>query len=312
LARAKVDTIDVALSETLGANSPFPLLLMGVQSTFGNKGFASQKQYQALAYQDNPIATFNRVFANIGSSGGGSIGTLRSQSVLDIQKAEISDLQAILGREERDRLDAHLSALETIEQRLQSAGGGGGDTDPSGFNPNGFNYDPTDFSTFTEVSDLQMDLTVLALQANQTKVASIMLGNHQSEHAIADLNWSDSLHQSIHGAGERGVVPHTETRAFLSTRFTYLIEKLKAATDEFGNSLLDSTLVVQVTDMADGDNHTGDSAPMVLAGGGSAINRGQLARCGDHVNIFDTMTEVYGLSGEISDYGDGPLTGIIA
>lgn len=308
-------TIDVRYADSsLGANTPFPQLLLGVQSTVGNEGFATQRQWNELAYQDNPIATFNRLFANSGGSGGGSIGTLRSQSVLDIQKAEIADLQAILGQEENDRLQSHLSSLETIESRLEALdnGGGGGGTDTSSFNPTNFAYDPADNTTFTEVSDLQMDLAVLALQAKQTNVISMMLGNHQSGHAIPDLPWTDTYHQSIHGAGERGIVPHTQTRNYLSARFTYLIERLKVERDEFGNSMLDSTLVVQVTDMADGDNHTGVSAPMVLAGGGSAINSGQVARCGEHTNIFDTMTEVLGVSGEVPVYGDGPLTGIIS
>ena len=307
------NTVDVRYADSsLGANMPFPQLLMGVQSTVGNEGFASQRQWNELAYQDNPIATFNRVFANAGSSSsGGSIDILRSQSVLDIQKAEIEALQSVLGQQENDRLESHLSSLETIENRLQSLDNGGG-TDTSSFNPTNFAYDPADNSTFTQVSDLQMDLAVLALQAKQTNVISMMLGNHQSGHAIPDLPWTDTYHQSIHGAGERGIVPHTQTRNYLSARFTYLIERLKAERDEFGNSMLDSTLVVQVTDMADGDNHTGVSAPMVLAGGGSAINRGQVARCGEHTSIFDTMTEVLGVSGEVPEYANGPLTGIIS
>lgn len=316
-ASVRPDTIDVALADTLGANTPFPLLLLGVQSNNGNHGFATQRAYRALAYQDNPIATFNRVFAgsdNSGGSGGASIDTLRAQSVLDIQKAEIAELQSILGNEERQRLETHLASIETIERRLQaqSQDGGNGSGDPGAFNPDNFAYNSSDTTTFTRVSDLQMDLAVLALQANQTRVISVMLGNHQSDHSVPELNWSDTYHQSIHGAGEQGVGPHIETRAYLSRRFTYLVAALRSATDEFGNSLLDSTLVVQVTDMADGNNHTTNNAPMLLAGGGSAINRGQSTRCGQHVNIFDTVTEVLGLAGQIPRYGNGPISGVIA
>lgn len=310
------DTIDVALSNTMGANSPFPLLLLGAQSNAGPHGYASQRNRQELTYQDNPIATFERIFSG-SSSGGSSAGTLRARSVLDTQKAEIAALKAKLGVDEQQRLDTHLDAIESIERRLDAAamppsGGGGGSSPADGFNPTNFVYDPSDNSTFTKVADLQMDLAVLALQTNQSRVVSVMLGNHQSEHSVPELSWNDVYHQSIHGAGQLGKAPHTETRNHLSARFAHLIEQLRSTNDDLGNPLLDSTIVVQVTDMGDGDAHGNEQAPMILAGGGAAVNKGQVTTCGAHANILDTATELLGYTGMVPQYGSGPLTSVIA
>ena len=56
-------------------------------------------------------------------------------------------------------------------------------------------------------------------------------------------------------------------RAHLGTLSAYLIGRLR---DE---GLLDSTVVVEVTDMGHADLHGRDDVPMMLAGGGGAINR---------------------------------------
>ena len=306
----RADTYDVELERTLGANSPFPLLLHGVQSGFGNQGTATKRSYQEVAYQDNPIAAFNRLF---GDGAGGSalpIDTLRTKSVLDLQMDEISALQNSLGSFERDRLDQHLEAIERIEERLEllANNNNAGSGDAPVFNTGGFAYDAGNRSRFTIESDLQMDITVLALQARLTPVVSIMLSNHQSEQFIPELDWTDSYHQSIHGGTPE---THSETRSYLSDRTRYLIESLRNATGDTGGSLLDQTLVVEVTDMADGNAHSTVGAPMFLAGGGSAIRRGSLVDSGEHNNIFDTVTEALGLSGVLPQIGSGPITGVL-
>ena len=310
------DTIDVELAGTLGALSPFPQLMLGVYSN-GSHGYATKKNHTEIPYQDNPIATFNRVFGAAGSGGnaggGTSIGALRAQSVLDIQKAEIAQLRAKLGNEEKVRLDTHLNAIEKIEQRLSTMsnpGMGSGNPNVSKFNSGGFTYNQSDSDSFINISSLQMDLAVLALQSNQTRVVSIMLGNHQSEYRVPEWNWKEIYHQAIHGAGSLG--PHIETRTFLTGRLKYLLDKLKSEKDEFGNPLLDSTLVLQIADMGDGNAHGGSNAPNTLSGGGSAVKGGQVVSCGPHANILDTATEILGMTGKIRKYGSGALTGIIA
>lgn len=314
-------TYDVKLAETLGTTSPFPQLLLGVQSGEGNHGYASQSGEQELTYQDDPNATFRRVFGNSGgaSQGSGSSGSIdiaRSQSILDVQKEEIAALRSKLGADEKIRLDTHLASIERLEQRLnaQSSGGGNnGSAVASDFNASGFEFSPTDRTRFTQEADLQADLAVLALQANQTNVVSMMLGNHQCEFKVSSLDWQDKYHQSIHGAGEQGLVPFTEVRSYLSERMAYLITKLKNARDDAGNSLLDSTLVVQVTDMAEGDKHTGDNAPFFMAGGGSAVRRGQVVNnTGEHINILDTVSELLGMGGLIRPQGNKILTDVIS
>lgn len=301
------NTFDVELERTLGANSPFPSLLLGVQSH--GHGSATKKGGSEIVYQDNPSVAFNRLFgSNLNVS---SIGIQRSQSILDLHSQELTALRGVLGSAENERLQEHLASVEKISSRLTQQAEN--EADPACVNPSwnsgGFIYDSSNKTRFTTESTLQIDTAVLALKCNLTNVVSIMLGNHQSEHAIPELNFKADYHQSIHG-GQSGA--YEETRAYLSGRLAYLISELENTTDEFGNSLLDSTLIIQSTDMADGDAHSSTDAPVMLAGGGSAINRGQVVNCGRHTNVFDTASEALGLSSEITQFGQGPITGVIA
>ncbi len=291
------NTFDVELERTLGAASAFPSLLLGVQSN--GHGSATKKNGSEINYQDNPLAAFNRVFGN--SANLGDVGTKRTRGLLDVHKQELTDLQTILGSSERERLDEHLGAVEKLNARLDQT------IDEACLNPDwnvdGFVYDDANKTKFTIESELQIDTAVLALSCNLTNVVSIMLGNHQSEHAIPELEFKGDYHQSIHG-GREGA--YEECRAYLSGRVAYLIQKLAEA------NLLDSTLVIQSTDMGDGGAHSSEHAPVMMAGGGSALNGGTVVNAsGSHMNVFDTATEILGLTGQIPQFGSGALTGVI-
>jgi len=266
------NSFDVEMERTLGANSSFSSLLLGVQS-YGH-GSATKKNYSEVVYQDNPIAAFDRVFGGTAAASG-SVETQRVQSVLDLHKAELAELKNVLGTAEQYRLEEHLASVEKIESRIIAASESttSGECEEPNWNTGGFAYDSTNKTRFTTESDLQMDTAVLALSCGMTQVVSIMLGNHQSEHAIPTLNYTGDYHQSIHGGGAGN---YEETRTYLTERLAYLIKKLASATDENGDSLLDSTLVIQSTDMGDGNAHSSTSAPVMMAGGGSALNGGTI------------------------------------
>lgn len=291
------NTFDVELERTIGAASAFPSLLLGVQSN--GHGSATKKNGTEVNYQDNPAAAFNRVFGS--SINVGDLGTKRQKSILDLHKNELASLQSILGSAEKERLDEHLGSVTKLESRLEQS------VDSACVNPDwnltGFNYDEANKTRFTTESELQMDTAVLALSCNLTNVVSIMLGNHQSEHAIPELNYKGDYHQSIHG-GKAGA--YEECRAYLSGRMAYLIQKLEAA------NLLDSTLIIQSTDMGDGNAHSSENAPVMMAGGGSALRGGSIVDAnGSHMNVFDTATEILGLTGQIPQYGSGALANVV-
>lgn len=307
-----VDSYDIALTRKWGLGRPFSNLLLGVQSNVGNHGSASRSKKQQVLYEDNPETVFNNVF-NSGVEAN-PISIDRAKSVLDLQLAEIKQLKSVLGGAEKIRLEEHLASIEKLQTRLDTAAR---ESLPDGcakpnWNAAKFRFNNNDLNHFDTESTLQIDLAVLALRCNYTKVVSIMLGNHQSGHSVPSLSYKDSYHQSIHGRGDPDI--HAITRNYLSGRLAYLLESLQSSTDEMGNPLLDTTIVIQVTDMAEGDAHSTNKAPMLIAGGGSRINRGSVVGSDDsrlHTDMLQTVTEAMGINDLMPKFGN-PIEGVIA
>lgn len=160
-----------------------------------------------------------------------------------------------------------------------------------------------------------MDLIALAFKCDLTRVVSIMLGNHQSDFAIPESDVDTNYHQSIHG---RPAADYVQYRRYFSERVLYLLQTLASTADVDGSSLLDNTIVAQVTDMGDGRAHAGSNVPFMLAGGGGgALRRGRALSFGgaDYRNVLDTVAVAAGI--DIEDpqyprYGNGTLSGVLS
>ncbi|GIX22423.1 MAG: hypothetical protein KatS3mg121_1206 [Gammaproteobacteria bacterium] len=254
------DSFDVNMGRILSEGLPFSYVNLGVHSN--GHGTLTKDNGVEVPFEDNPFNAFNRLFGN---GGGGGASDPRG-NVIDVHKAALDALRPRLGVFERQRLDAHLAAIEQVQQRLQSLAGGAGAC-ATGPAPTPFELT---YDTFEQQAKLQADIIVLALQCNLTASCSLGLGNHQGEFSFPYLNFTGIYHQSIHG-GNNGdpSYPHfSETRAHLSSLSAYLIQRLTET------GLIDSTVVCEVTDMGDGDAHSSNDVPLIMAGGGSAVRRG--------------------------------------
>lgn len=259
------DSFDVNMGRTIGSNRPFRYINLGVHSN--GHGYLTRENGTEVPFEDNPFNAFNRYFGSGGTGGGG--GGISKGNILDAHKNAIGALTNKLGSHERQRLDAHLTAIEETEQRMIDLEN---NTNPGGSceEPNAPSQFPLEYATFDQQAKLQADIIVLALQCNLTSSASLALGNHQGEFTLPGLNFGGIYHQSIHG-GNNGdpSYPHfRETRTHLSTLSVYLIQGLQNA------GLLDTTIVCNTTDMGHGDAHGSNDVPLVMSGGGGAIRRG--------------------------------------
>ncbi len=253
------DSFDVNMGRTIGANRPFPYVNLGVHSN--GAGSLSRDNGTEVPFEDSPFNAFQRLFG----TGAPPAGDNRKAAVLNAHKGAIDALRTRLGTYEQQRLDAHLTAIEETEQRILQGGpplSCGGATQPQTF--------PLSFANFRRQAELQADIIVLALQCNFTASCSLGLGNHGAEFSLPYLSFPGVYHQSIHGGNDGDpTYPHfRETRAHLSSLSAYLIDRLKAA------GLLDTTIFCEVTDMGNGDSHSSNDVPLIMAGGGSRILRG--------------------------------------
>ena len=304
-------TIDLALEETVGAISPVASLRLGVR-TIKNAGesgdpISAYREWTLSTFLDNPQSAFETLFG--GSVDTSDIGTKRRRKALDVNNAALTELKAKLGTYEVQRLDQHQAAIEKLRNDIDNAASNAipvGCSNPQ-FNPDGLSAEQID-SNFTDLFALQAENAILALKCDITRVVTIQMGTHGAE--FTPTGETNSYHSAIHGG-----VPedYARYRAYLSERVAHLIQRLKDTDDPAGGKLIDSTLVVQVTDMGDGGAHTGTDAPFMLAGGGSAINRGSIVSVPNHHRLLDTVAQYMGVYGTIPPYdASGPVAGILA
>lgn len=253
------DTYDVAMGNALGPDMPFQYVNLGVHSN--GQGALTRQGNTTVPFQDNPFNAFNLLFGD-----GASTGSNSKTDILNAHVAAANAIRTKLANYEVQRLDQHLDAISDTRRRLDDLSGSAGGCPAA---PDATEF-ALNFSTFTRQAHLQADILVAALSCGLTSSCSLAFGNHQSEFSIPELNFTGPYHQSIHGGsnGQANYPFYVEMRAHLGSLTAYVIERLR------DHGILDSTVVVEATDMGHADLHSSQDVPMLIAGGGSSINRG--------------------------------------
>ncbi|SMF45414.1 Protein of unknown function [Alteromonadaceae bacterium Bs31] len=287
-------TVDLALGEAVGATSPFSSLRLGVrsreESAVSARGFS-----RVTDLMDNPFTAFEKLFG--GGIDSSPIGAKRDTKVQEINLEALKAIKSKLGAYELARLEQHEAAINKLKADIENAAANSvpaGCTDPA-FNPLGLSTEQVD-SQFTDLFNLQTENAILALKCNLTRVVTMQLGNNGSEFGVTGLDGS------FHGAIHSGVLEKYEAfRIYFSELAAHLITRLAETDDPAGGKMIDSTLVVHISDMADGNAHTGSDAPYFLAGGGTAVDRGKVVSGQNHHRILDTAAEYMG-AGSMPSY----------
>jgi hypothetical protein len=111
---------------------------------------------------------------------------------------------------------------------------------------------------------------------------------------------------------------YLKTNQFHVEQFTYLVKRLKAI-DEGGTSLLDNSILILASSLFDGDAHSADQLPIVLAGGaGGALKRRRVLDYLDKGNdnrracsLFLSVMDVMGVPLDHFGEGDRRLAGLL-
>jgi len=155
------------------------------------------------------------------------------------------------------------------------------------------------------------DLMALAFQTDTTRIASFMVAHDGSNRSYPFLGVSEGHHTiSHHERNTEKQAKIAKINRYHVTQFAYFLEKLKSIREGEG-TLLDNSMIVYGSAIADGDSHNHDNLPVLLAGGG-----GGTIRPGRHVryaketpmsNLYVSMLERIGV--QTGRFGDstGPL-----
>ena len=186
-------------------------------------------------------------------------------SILDWITGEVERVRRSLGNGDRQRLDKYLDNVREIERRIQAveAHNRSGEARALPDAPAGVP------DSFSEHMRLLFDLQVLALQTDMTRVISFKIGRDAQNRVFPESGSNQPFHPaSHHGNREDRILEFNKICKYRVGQLPYLLDKLKQSMDG-ESSLLDQTLVIWGSPMADPNIHNHRRCPLVLLGGAS-------------------------------------------
>jgi hypothetical protein len=268
----------------------------------------------------SPANAYATLFRNFIPGGAGSneaaLKALKARkSVLDHALRELAALKTLAPASEADKIEAHASAVRTVEiqlaEQIKNGGGAGGPlcTTPTAPDPtlkgqtgSKFNYDGKEG---TETSDEDMHerigkahaaVILAAFQCDIIRVASFQWSpgtNHVSfkgrypaepERSFMHHPMSHRINSQsfFNGAPQTGTSPDASLYQFLVSINTWYNQKtadiltmFKTAKDSFGNSILDHTVVPYLTEVGDPSHARGPKPSLIFGGKALGMKGGQ-------------------------------------
>jgi hypothetical protein len=307
-------SIDQVVAEAFGDVTRFRSLELGVTRQVVS-GEGTTLRYLSHNGPDaanppeySPGALFERVFGN-GFTGGGATPVVDPRlalrrSVLDAVRADANALNSRLGASDRMRLDQHLSSIRALENQIQAIEEA--PPPPSGcVAPE----HPGDLqgATRTQIATAMADLLALSLACDQSRVFSIMYSGGVSLTVYDEVGADKEHHGLSHDEpGEQALVDAITT--FIIGHLGLFLEKLKDTPEGDGN-LLDNCAILASSDCAEGQPHSIDDYPIVIAGraGGALVHPGVHYRSPNDENTSNVLlTLAQAMDLEVDEFGNGP------
>jgi len=223
--------------------------------------------------ETNPRTVFERMFGTEDLSVPPDVRARKAaarKSILDFVSDDTRKLEADLGQADRHKIDEYLYAVREIEKRIENAEHDERQFTPSIDKPVGV---PVLFADYLK---LMFDIQVLAMQADLTRTATFMIGREGSQRTYDEIGIPEPHHPLTHHRGNKDSIEKvTQINTFHAQQFAYFLAKMKAAKEGDG-TLLDHSMIVYGSGIADGSQHTHNNLPILIAGrGNGAIKPGR-------------------------------------
>jgi hypothetical protein len=294
-------SVDQRIAEAIGGDTRFKSIELGVQvgsaDNWGRMCYAGSDQ--PLPPEDDPNRAFARIFGDL-TRDPAELARLRAHrhSVLDRVAARYARLSARASASDQRKIEAHLTGIRDIESRLDKDPAQNSSCHAPPLDP-GLAVQTND--AFPAVGRLQMDLLVMALACDLTRVASLQWSRSVSQVRFSWLGITDAHHDLSHLGDDDAASQDKLTRInrWYAEQLSYLIASMKAVPEGSG-SLLDNTVILWCNELGKGNIHSRENAPYVLAGrAGGALKTGRYLRYDGmvpHNNLLVSILNVMGVS----------------
>ena len=229
----------------------------------------------------------------------------QDKSILDSVTEKANQLRVKVGTADSHKIDEYLDAVRDVERRVQTAEAQSNRELPKVERPVGIP------DTFTDHAKLILDLKVLALQTDLTRVTTFMMGREFTFRTFPEIGIPDGYHTLTHHQYRPDRMEKvTQIQTYHARHFAYYLDKLNRVKEGDG-TLLDHMTVLYGGGISDGNSHLHDNLPTVIVGGSSGQWKG-----GRHVrypkdtplsNLLLSMLETVGVNEKVLGDSNGRL-----
>jgi hypothetical protein len=226
-----------------------------------------------------------------------------NDSVIDLILDDAKSLRNRLGRADQAKLDEYLSVVRDVERRIvvhdqQQRNPTAGSFNitsqkfekinslkqtidrsmQKGGGKSGKNFKRGPNISHPEHIRLMSDIMALAFWTNSTQASTLMYGNGLLGGLnMSFLNGVDGTHHTVshHGRKPDKLKQFATINHFYVEQFAYFLKRLSSFSEGSGN-VLDNSIILLGSNISEGQNHTGKSIPIVVAGrGGGKVKGGR-------------------------------------
>jgi hypothetical protein len=276
-------SLDQLVANTIGARSRFRSLEFGLHPVGGDTpstiNFAMDGS--PMPRMVDSAAAWSRIFGGVVDAPKGGMSApmgpdQRRVAVSNFLKKRFANLGPRLGKDDRLALERHLAALREVEARVLTA-----PIATSGCTPSGVKLDPIPGgAAFMEVPAVASNfeqMIALAFACDVTRVASVTFG-YPGGGGVGGLHpvWlgiNNAHHQLSHHGGDAAKTgPLTQLMKWFGLQVAQMLDQLARYPHPDGDgTLLDHTIVLWGSRHGEGNGHTNESLPCLLAGGGAEV-----------------------------------------
>jgi hypothetical protein len=274
-----IASIDQVMASRLEANAQtkttFPSLTLGIsRRVLSSEGptlqFISHKgQNQPVPAEREPSVLFDKLFGNFSAPAptDAARNGLRA-SILDAVRDDAKALQKKLGSADRQRLDAHLSGIADIRERIVALPPAARCTVPE--RPTVRNQEASNREPIKAINEAMSRLITMAFACDLTRVVSVHFSSSSGYTSLPEIGTTTDVHNLTHDANAQASVH--QAVVYTMEQFAVLMKMLMAQTEGAGN-LLDNTAALLASDTAEGFDHSVTDMPVVVVGKGGGTLR---------------------------------------
>jgi hypothetical protein len=301
-------TMDQILSTEIGGRTALPSLVMGIEpnelrledglSMIYGSSLSWVSATKPATKEIYPSRVFDRLV-------GDGTGRRLDRSILDEVRQDSQSIKSKISYGDSAKFEEYLESIRDIEKRIERAAK---DERLEGWRPTLTQADmPRPANELPQnIPDhmkIMLDLTVLAFQMDKTRIATLMLNNDLSQMNFKFLEGvKGALHLDLthNGKTEEKEAMYLKTNQFHFEQFAYIVKRMKEIREGDG-TMLDNSILMMASSLFDGDAHSANRLPIILAGkGGGTLKTGRVLDylekgdenrkvCSLHLSLMDRM-----------------------